>query len=62
LLALNAAAEAGSRAETALRAAIMIDRGSLDDPSLAAVIKSLQKAGLPQFAGRLAAEDFLIGL
>jgi len=28
LLALNAAAEAGSRAETALRAAIMIDRGS----------------------------------
>ena len=62
LLALNAAAEAGSRAETALRAAIMIERGTLDDPSLAAVIKSLQKAGLPQFAGRLAAEDFLKGL
>jgi len=40
----------------------MIERGTLDDPSLAAVIKSLQKAGLPQFAGRLAAEDFLIGL
>ena len=62
LLALNAAAEAGSRAETALRTAIMIERGTLDDPSLAAVIKSLQKAGLPQFAGRLAAEDFLKGL
>jgi len=62
LLALNAAAKAGSRAETALRAAIMIDRGSLDDPSLAAVIEALQMAGLPQFAGRLAAEDFLKGL
>jgi len=62
LLALNAAAKAGSRAETALRAAIMIDRGSLDDPSLAAVIEALQIAGLPQFAGRLAAEDFLKGL
>lgn len=62
LLALSAAAEAGSRAETALRAAVMIDRGTLDDPSLAAVINALQKAGLPQFAGRLAAEDFLKGL
>jgi len=62
LLALNAAAKAGSRAETALRAAIMIERGTLDDPSLAAVIDALQTAGLPQFAGRLAAEDFLKGL
>lgn len=59
LLALNAAAKAGSRAETALRAAKMIDSGTLDDPSLAAVIDALQIAGLPQFAGRLAAEDFL---
>ena len=59
LLALKAAAKAGSRAETALRAAIMIDRGTLDNPSLAAVIDALQTAGLPQFAGRLAAEDFL---
>ena len=62
LLALNAAAKAGSRAETALRAAAMIERGTLDDPSLAAVISALQIAGLPQFAGRLAAEDFLKGL
>jgi len=62
LLALNAAAKEGSRAETALRAAIMIERGTLDDPSLAAVIDALQIAGLPQFAGRLAAEDFLKGL
>jgi len=62
LLALNAAAKAGSRAETALRAAVMIERGTLDNPSLAAVIEALQLAGLPQFAGRLAAEDFAKGL
>jgi len=62
LLALNAAAKAGSRAETALRAAVMIERGTLDDPSLAAVIDALQVAGLSQFAGRLAAEDFAKGL
>jgi len=62
LLALNAAAKAGSRAETALRAAAMIDRGTLDDASLAAIIEALQTAGLPQFAGRLAAEDFMSGL
>ena len=62
LLALSAAAKASSRAETALRAAIIIDRGTLDNPSLAAVIEALQMAGLPQFAGRLAAEDFAKGL
>jgi len=62
ILALTAAAKEGSRAETALRAAMMIDRGTLDDPSLAAVIEALQIAGLPQFAGRLAAEDFLKAL
>ena len=62
LLALQAAAKEGSRAETTLRAAIMIERGTLDDPSIAAIIEALQIAGLPQFAGRLAAEDFLKGL
>jgi len=62
LLALGAAAKAGSRAETALRAAIMIEQGTLDDPSLGAVIDALQTAGLPQFAGRLSAEDFVKGL
>ena len=40
----------------------MIERGTLDDPSLAAIIDALQTAGLPQFAGRLAAEDFAKGL
>lgn len=62
LLALRAAAKASSRAEVALRVAIMIDGGTLDNPSLAAVIDALQIAGLPQFAGRLAAEDFLKAL
>ena len=50
------------RAETALRAAIIIDKSPLDDRSLAAVIDALSVAGLPQFAGRLAAEDFLSAL
>ena len=62
LLALFAAAKAGSRAETGLRAAMMIDKSPLDDRSLAAVIEALNTAGLSQFAGRLAAEDFLSGL
>ena len=62
LLTLSAAAEAGSRAETALRASIILESGPLNDRSLATVIKALNVAGLPQFAGRLAAEDFLTGL
>jgi len=62
LLALNAAAKTGSRAETALRAAIILEKSPLNDRSLAGVIEALRIADLPQFAGRLAAEDFLSGL
>ena len=63
LLALSAAATASSRAETMLRAAIILDSTDmLDNPSLAAVISALQEAGLPQFAGRVAAQDFLEAL
>lgn len=62
LLTLMAAAKAGSRAETALRAAIIIEKSPLDDRSLAVVIEALNIAGLPQFSGRLAAEDFLSAL
>jgi len=62
LLAIKMAARASSRAETALRAAIMLENSPLDDASLAAVIEALQSAGLSQFAGRLAAEDLLAGL
>ena len=59
ILALRAAAKAGSRAETALRAAIILEASPLNDRSLAAVIEALSEAGLSQFSGRLAAEDFL---
>lgn len=62
LLILSAIAKRGSRAETALRTAQILgtDRpADLSNASLAAVIEALQSAGLQQFAGRLAAEDFL---
>jgi len=62
LLALMSAAKAGSRAETALRAAIILETAPLNDQSLAAVIEALSVADMPQFAGRIAAEDFLSGL
>jgi len=65
ILALRAAAAAGSRAETVLRSAILLDRKGgvrLNDPSLAAIIMALNTVGLSNFAGRLAAEDFLAGL
>ena len=62
LLALRAAAKAGSRAETALRAAIILEDSPLDNRSIAAVIEAMNEAGLSQFSGRLAAEDFLTAL
>jgi len=62
LLALSSAAKAGSRAETALRAAMIIEKSPLNDHALAAVVEALHAANLSQFAGRLAAEDFLSGL
>lgn len=61
---IAAAAEKRARAETALWAAILFKDGSekLDDMTLFHVIQSLQKAGLFEYAGRVAAEDFLSGL
>jgi hypothetical protein len=59
LAALDASARSGAKAETALRAAGVLAIGSLDNPSLYAVIKALSEAGLTKFAGRVAAEDFL---
>ena len=59
LAALQAAAQSNSKAETALRAADILSGDPLDNPSLYAVIKALSDAGLPSFAGRLAAKDFL---
>lgn len=63
-LALGAVAKDGSRAETALRAAIVLQNGgpaALDNDALYAVISALNAAGLTDFAGRAAAEDFLSG-
>ncbi len=63
LLALESAAKAGSRAEVLLRAAAALDsHATLNNSSLAALISALQEAGLGQFAGRIAAEDFLKAL
>ena len=65
LLALHDAAARGAQAETALRAAVIIGKSGpsgLRADSLASVLSALQKANLQDFAGRLAAEDFLSGL
>lgn len=59
---LQQAAKAGSRAELALRSAQVLDGSRLDTPSLSFLIQTLQSAGLPQFAGRIAAQDFVFGL
>lgn len=63
LLALTAAAKVGSRAEVLLRSAAALDSATtLNNSSLAGLISALQEAGLGQFAGRIAAEDFLKAL
>lgn len=65
LVTLRDAAARGAQAETALRAAIIIGEdgpAGLRADSLAAVLSALQTANLQEFAGRLAAEDFLRGL
>jgi len=65
LMALRAAASAGARAETALRAAMILDAAGpqdLDNLSIYMVIKALSDAGLTSFAGRVAADDFWQGL
>lgn len=62
IAALNAAARASSRAETALRASIALEGPPLDAPSIAAVISALMEAQLPQYAGQIAALDYLRGL
>jgi len=61
-LTLGAVAKEGSRAETALRAAILLQDGgaaALDNDALYSVIAALNAADLSDFAGRAAAEDFL---
>jgi len=60
--ALHAAAKASSRAETTLRAATALNGRKLDAASIAAVIEALMDAQLTQFAGQIAALDYLEGL
>lgn len=65
LIALHSAARRGARAETALRTATLLAPGrpkDLDAATLASVISALRIAGLDNYAGRIAAEDFLSGL
>jgi len=59
IAALHAAAKSSSRGETALRAAIALEGRQLDGPSQAAVIEALMDAQLSQFAGQIAALDYL---
>ena len=64
LLALQAAARRGSKAEAALRAAALIGNKSfpaLRDEDLAAILTAFREAGMYQTAGRLAAQEFLSG-
>lgn len=58
LALLSLSAHSGSRAETALRVAAMLDAGSPDDATLLALIQALNTVGLSSFAGQLAAHDF----
>lgn len=59
LAALQTASRAGGKAETALRAAAILNGAALDNWSLYSVIKSLGEAGLTRHAGRAAAADML---
>ena len=59
LLALQAAARRGSKAEIALRAADMVDGKTLRADALAAMLTTLSSAGMTDQAGQLAALDIL---
>lgn len=62
LAILKAASKASSRAETTLRAAILLDGAPLDAASLAAVVDALMTAQLTDFGGQIAAQDFVRAL
>lgn len=61
-LGLGTASERGAKAETVLWAAHILSGGSLDNEALYRVIAALNETGLTKVAGRIAAEDFLVGL
>lgn len=62
LAVLRASAKAGSRAETTLRAAIMLNGSPLRTSDFAAVVEALMDAQLTDFAGQIAGLDFLAPL
>jgi len=62
LIILRQAAKSGSRAELVLLIAKILDGPSLDTPSLTELVRLLTDTGLPQFAGRIAAQDFISDL
>ena len=59
---LDAAVDANSRAETTLRAATLLSRDNLNLTDRAEIVTALRRAGLPRFAGQIAAETFLDAL
>lgn len=63
LIALDVAARSGSRAETLLLAAALLDEGgALNDMELYSVLRSLETAGFFDLAAQIAARDFLRSL
>lgn len=62
LLMLDAAVRANSRAEISLRVATLLARPDLTVTDKARIISALTQAGLPQFAGQIAAHVFFEGL
>ena len=59
LIILQEAARASSQAELVLRSAELLDGSKLNAQSLSMLIRLLNGAGLTQFAGRIAAQDFV---
>ena len=62
MIILQQVAKAGSQAELVLLSAQLLDGTDLNTPSLSALITLLNQAGLPQFAGQIAALDFISNL
>ncbi len=62
LLMLDAAVRANSRAETSLRAASLLARPGLNTSDKAKIVSALTQAGLPKFAGQIAADVFFEAL
>lgn len=62
IAALKAAAKSSARAQTALRSVLALEGRGLDGRSMAAVIEALMEAQLSEYAGKLAALDYIDAL